>query len=58
MFTELIAKECRQNEPNRCPLQGQMQDKGLPICPECASELFPITRRNTRLLALDRKSVV
>ncbi|MFN9262156.1 MAG: hypothetical protein ACK6DY_01515 [Acidobacteriota bacterium] len=52
MFTELIAKECRQNEPNRCPLQGQMQDKGLPICPECASELFPITRRKDRLLAL------
>ena len=49
MFTELIAKECRQ--PG-CPLQGQMQDKGLPICPECASELFPITRRKDRLLAL------
>lgn len=49
MFTELIAKECRLGG---CPLQGQMQDKGLPICPECASELFPITRRNTRLLAV------
>lgn len=49
MFTELIAKQC--NLPG-CVLNGQMQDKGLPICPECASELHPITRRNNRLLAL------
>jgi len=49
MFTETIAKECRM--PG-CVLQGQMQDKGLPICPECASELFPITRRNNRLMAI------
>ena len=48
MFTELIAKECKL--PG-CVLLGQMQDKGLPICPECASELYPITRRNNRLLA-------
>lgn len=48
MFTELIAKKCNLTG---CPLKDQMQDKGLPICPECASELEPVTRRNDRLLA-------
>jgi len=49
MFRELIAKECRNPE---CVLRGQMQDKGLHICPECATELEPIFRTDKRMVAI------
>jgi hypothetical protein len=49
MFRETIAKECRNPE---CVLRGQMQDKGLPICPECACELKPNIRTDKRMVAI------
>ncbi|SPE24748.1 hypothetical protein SBA3_110004 [Candidatus Sulfopaludibacter sp. SbA3] len=49
MFRETIAKKCENNE---CELHGQMQDAGLPICPECAGDLTAATRMRYRLLAL------
>lgn len=49
MFKVTIAKQCNNQA---CPLMGQMQDKGLPICPECASDLSPIVRTDQRMLAI------
>lgn len=46
MFTTVLGKKCLQNKD--CHLHGQMQDAGLPLCPECACELTPVTRINPR----------
>ncbi|HEY1759135.1 MAG TPA: hypothetical protein VGG72_27430 [Bryobacteraceae bacterium] len=51
MFSELIGKKCLTQG---CALQGQLQDKGLAICPECAGELTPVmrTRKDRILMAI------
>jgi hypothetical protein len=49
MFREIIGKRCDNAE---CGLRGQMQDAGLPICPDCGSELAAVTRTKYHLIAL------
>ncbi len=49
MFREAIAKKCGNQD---CVLGGAPQDAHLPICPECAGELTPVTRLRYRLVAV------
>lgn len=56
MFRILLGKKCLSSPS--CALFGQMQDAGLPLCPECGGQLRPITRIDTRKVAATTAAVL